>query len=214
MFLSHTNSLYMFNSFVIKKLLFSVFHQKQQHYHSLYVTVWWLLKEPLGFYGNLDMFILRSRTECVPVVSARTRRPWRWRSFSWRARVSNGITNDVLQEHLQHTAGLLVDQTGDTLHSAAASETTDGGFGNACPGYYPANFTVTLSASFPESLTSFASSRHDYNQSYEWRKRICEKSSREAFYICLPDLTEINPASLGLHPSPASSSRAQGNNVV
>ncbi len=80
--------------------------------------------------------------------------------------VSNGITDDVLQEHLQHTAGLLVDQTGNTLHSAAASETTDGGFGDALD-VIPQNFTVTLSASFPESLTAFASSRHDYNQSYE-----------------------------------------------
>ncbi len=75
--------------------------------------------------------------------------------------VGNGITDHVLQEHLQHTAGLLVDQTGDTLDSAAASETTDGGFGDALD-VIPQNFTVTLSASFPESFTTFASSRHYY----------------------------------------------------
>ncbi len=61
--------------------------------------------------------------------------------------VSNGITDDVLQKHLQHTAGLLVDQTGDTLHSAAASETTDGGLGDALD-VIPQDFTMTLSASF------------------------------------------------------------------
>ncbi len=79
--------------------------------------------------------------------------------------VSNGITDHVLQEHLQHTASLLVDQTGNTLDSAAASETTDGGFGDALD-VIPQNFTVTLSASFPESFTAFASSRHVYYTSY------------------------------------------------
>ncbi len=74
--------------------------------------------------------------------------------------VSNGITDNILQEHLQHTAGLLVDQTGDTLDSAAASETTNCGFGDTLD-VIPQNFTVTFSASFPESLTAFASSRHD-----------------------------------------------------
>ncbi len=74
--------------------------------------------------------------------------------------VSNGITDHVLQKHLQHTASLLVDQTGDTLDTAAASETTDGGFGDALD-VIPQNFTVPLSASFPESFPTFASSGHD-----------------------------------------------------
>ncbi len=78
--------------------------------------------------------------------------------------VGNGIADHVLQEHLQHTAGLLVDQTGDTLDSAAASETTDGGFSDALD-VIPQNFTVTLSTSFPESFTAFASSRHYCNNS-------------------------------------------------
>uniref|UniRef100_A0A8C1RQ20 Histone H4 n=1 Tax=Cyprinus carpio TaxID=7962 RepID=A0A8C1RQ20_CYPCA len=73
--------------------------------------------------------------------------------------VGHSIADHVLQEHLQHTAGLLVDQTGDTLDSAAASETTDGGFGDALD-VIPQNLTMTLSASFPESFTTFASSRH------------------------------------------------------
>ena len=45
--------------------------------------------------------------------------------------VGDSVTDDVLKEHLEHTAGLLVDQTGDTLDSATASQTTDGGLGDA-----------------------------------------------------------------------------------
>uniref|UniRef100_A0A8C0Y1M6 Histone H4 n=1 Tax=Cyprinus carpio carpio TaxID=630221 RepID=A0A8C0Y1M6_CYPCA len=45
--------------------------------------------------------------------------------------VGDGVADHVLQEHLQHPAGLLVDQTGDALDSAAASETTNGGFGDS-----------------------------------------------------------------------------------
>ena len=73
--------------------------------------------------------------------------------------VGDGITDHVLKEHLQHTAGLLVDQTGDTLHSAAASQTADGGLGDALD-VITEHFAVTLSASFAESLSSFSSSTH------------------------------------------------------
>ena len=73
--------------------------------------------------------------------------------------VGDGIADHVLQEHLQHSAGLLVDQTGDALDAAAASQTTNGGFGDSLD-VIAQNFTVTLSASFPESFTAFASSRH------------------------------------------------------
>nr|XP_033471215.1 uncharacterized protein LOC117249587 [Epinephelus lanceolatus] len=45
--------------------------------------------------------------------------------------VGDGVTDDVLQEDLEHPAGLLVDETGDTLHTAAASQTADGGFGDS-----------------------------------------------------------------------------------
>ena len=73
--------------------------------------------------------------------------------------VGDGITDHVLQEDLQHSAGLLVDQTGDTLHSTAASQTADSGLGDSLD-VITEDFTVTLSASFTESLSSFASSAH------------------------------------------------------
>ena len=45
--------------------------------------------------------------------------------------VGDRITDDVLQEHLEDTAGLLVDQATDTLDTSTASETPDGGLGDA-----------------------------------------------------------------------------------
>jgi len=74
--------------------------------------------------------------------------------------VGDGITDDVLEEHLQDTAGLLVDESGNTLHTTSASETTDGGLGDALDvisEYLP----VTLGAPLSESLSSLTTSRHD-----------------------------------------------------
>ena len=41
--------------------------------------------------------------------------------------VGDGITDDVLEEDLEDTAGLLVDEAGDALHTATTSQTADGG---------------------------------------------------------------------------------------
>uniref|UniRef100_A0A8R7QK21 Uncharacterized protein n=1 Tax=Triticum urartu TaxID=4572 RepID=A0A8R7QK21_TRIUA len=46
-------------------------------------------------------------------------------------RVGDGVANDVLQEDLEHAAGLLVDEPRDALHTATASQTADGGLGDA-----------------------------------------------------------------------------------
>jgi hypothetical protein len=45
--------------------------------------------------------------------------------------VGDRVTDDVLQEHLQHAARLLIDEAADTLDTAAAGETPDGGLGDA-----------------------------------------------------------------------------------
>ena len=73
--------------------------------------------------------------------------------------VGDGVTDHVLKEHLQDTAGLLVDQPGDTLHAATASQTANGGLGDSLD-VIAENLTVTLGASFSESLAAFTSSRH------------------------------------------------------
>ena len=39
--------------------------------------------------------------------------------------VGDRVTDDILQEDLEDAAGLLIDKTGDTLHTATTSETTN-----------------------------------------------------------------------------------------
>ena len=73
--------------------------------------------------------------------------------------VGDGIPDDVLEEHLQHASGLLVDQAGDTLHAATTRQTPDGGLGDALD-VIPQHLTVPLRASLSQSLASFAASSH------------------------------------------------------
>lgn len=40
--------------------------------------------------------------------------------------VSHSVTDDVLEENLENTTSLLVDETGNTLHTTTTSETTNG----------------------------------------------------------------------------------------
>ena len=74
--------------------------------------------------------------------------------------VGDGIADDVLEENFENTAGLFVDETGDALHTATASQTADGRLGDALD-VIPQNFAVTLGASLSESFSSFAASGHD-----------------------------------------------------
>jgi len=74
--------------------------------------------------------------------------------------VGDSITDDILEEYLQDTTGLLVDQPGDTLDTTTASQTTDGGLGYTLD-VIPQHLSVTFCASFPQSLSSFTTARHD-----------------------------------------------------
>jgi hypothetical protein len=74
--------------------------------------------------------------------------------------VGDGVTDDVLKEDLEHTAGLLVDETGDTLDTATTSETADGGLGDALD-VIAKNLAVTLGASLSKTFASFSATRHD-----------------------------------------------------
>ena len=73
--------------------------------------------------------------------------------------VGNSVTDHVLQENLENTAGLFVDETRDTLHTTTASQTTDGGLGDPLD-VVTKDFPVALSASLSETLASFSTSRH------------------------------------------------------
>ena len=73
--------------------------------------------------------------------------------------VSHGITDNVLKENLEDTAGLLVDEAGDALDSTTTSKTTDGWLGDTLD-VITKNLPVALSAPLSESLASFAASSH------------------------------------------------------
>ena len=45
--------------------------------------------------------------------------------------VGHGVADHVLEEHLEHPAGLLVDEAADALDTTAARKAADGGLGDA-----------------------------------------------------------------------------------
>ena len=71
--------------------------------------------------------------------------------------VGDCVTDDVLKEGLEYSAGLFVDEARDTLHSATAGETADGRLCDALD-VVTKNLPVTLGASLSEALASFATS--------------------------------------------------------
>ena len=73
--------------------------------------------------------------------------------------IGDGVTDDVLEEDLEDSSGLLVDQSRDTLDSSTTGETTDGGLGDSLD-VVTKDFAMTLGASFAESLASLSTSRH------------------------------------------------------
>ena len=73
--------------------------------------------------------------------------------------VGHGVTDDVLKEDLEDTAGLLVDQAGDALDAATAGQTADGRLGDALD-VVAEHFAVTLGAALAQSLASLSTSRH------------------------------------------------------
>ena len=74
--------------------------------------------------------------------------------------VGDSITDDILQEDLQHSPGLFVDQPRDTLDATSASQTSDSGLGDTLD-VIPQNLAMTLGASLSQSLSSFTTARHD-----------------------------------------------------
>lgn len=74
--------------------------------------------------------------------------------------VCDGITDDILKEHLQDTSGLLVDETADTLDTTSAGKTTDGRLGDSLD-VITEYLAVTLGTTLSESLASFTTARHD-----------------------------------------------------
>ena len=73
--------------------------------------------------------------------------------------VGDGVANDRLEEELEDTAGLLVDESGDSLDSSTAGETADGRLGDSLD-VVAKYLAVALGSSLAESLSSFTSSGH------------------------------------------------------
>ena len=71
--------------------------------------------------------------------------------------VGDGVTDDVLKEDLEDTAGLLVDEAGDALDTSPARQPADSRLGDALD-VVPKNLAVPLSTSLSESLSSFSAS--------------------------------------------------------
>ncbi|XP_038546515.1 uncharacterized protein LOC119881787 [Canis lupus familiaris] len=74
-------------------------------------------------------------------------------------RVSDGIPDHVLQEHLQDTPSLFVNETRDPLHSPTPSEAPDGRLSDALD-VVSQDLTMTLRATFAQTLTTLPSPRH------------------------------------------------------
>ena len=74
--------------------------------------------------------------------------------------VGDGITDHVLKEHLEDTAGLLVDEARDSLDTTTTRQTADGGLGDTLD-VITQHFAMTLGATLSESFASFTTSRHD-----------------------------------------------------
>ena len=74
--------------------------------------------------------------------------------------VGDGISDDVLEEDLEDTTGLFVDEAGDTFDTPTTRKTANGGLGDTLD-VITQDFAMTLSATLSESFSSFSTSRHD-----------------------------------------------------
>jgi hypothetical protein len=72
-------------------------------------------------------------------------------------RVGDTVADDVLEEDLEDTASLFVDETGDALDTSTTSETANRGLGDTLD-VIAQDLAMTLSASLSESLASFTTS--------------------------------------------------------
>ena len=69
--------------------------------------------------------------------------------------VGDGVADHVGEEVLEHRAGLLVHQSRETLHTAAARETTDGRTGDPFD-VVAEHLAVALGSSLAEAFAAFA----------------------------------------------------------
>lgn len=73
--------------------------------------------------------------------------------------VGDGVADHVLQEDLEHAAGLLVDEPRDALDAAAPGQAADGGLGDALD-VVAQHLAVPLRAALAQAFASLAATRH------------------------------------------------------
>ena len=73
--------------------------------------------------------------------------------------VGDSIPDDILQEHLENSPGLLVDESRDPLDTTSPCQTADGRLSDSLD-VIPQDLAVTLGTTFSQSFASFASSSH------------------------------------------------------
>jgi hypothetical protein len=73
--------------------------------------------------------------------------------------VGDCITDDMLEEHLEDSSGLLIDETADTLDSTSTRETTDGRLGDTLD-VITQHLTMTLRATLAETLSTLTATGH------------------------------------------------------
>ncbi|XP_044092730.1 uncharacterized protein LOC122899199 [Neovison vison] len=84
------------------------------------------------------------------------------------------VPDDVLQEHLQHTPSLLIDEAGDPLDASTPSKAPNRRFGNALD-VVPQHLAVALGTPFAQALTALSPSRHNDCSS---QTQLLERSSK------------------------------------
>ena len=92
--------------------------------------------------------------------------------------VGDGVADDVLEEDLEDSPGLLVDESGDTLDTPTSGETPDRGLGDSLD-VVTQHLPVPLGTSLSEPLSSLSSSGHGCLVVVEFR--ACATSS---FVFC------------------------------
>ena len=73
--------------------------------------------------------------------------------------VGDGVTDNVLKEDFEHSSGLFVDESRDTLDSTTSSQSTDGGLGDTLD-IVTQDLAVALGSTFAQSFSTFTTSRH------------------------------------------------------
>merc|ERR1719234_1039418 len=74
--------------------------------------------------------------------------------------VGDSITDNILQEHLEHTPGLLIDEATDPLHTTPPCKSASCRLGDALD-VIPQHLAMSLGSSLAQAFTSLTSSSHD-----------------------------------------------------